>query len=135
MNLEEKDTKKYNPHGSYMVYFLCKQSKVIYVGKTQRLEGRLEDHKKNGIPFNKVFYLTTTNKKEMDKLEKRMIHKYKPEFNKADKTEYTDFFGLSREEKKTPKPCKVEQRTTFDEIRNIIDKKLCQLDKTINGKK
>lgn len=64
------------------IYYLIKDSKIIYIGKTKRPSDRMMNHyKKNVFNFDyiKIFICNIEN---IDKLEKELIEKYTPKYNK-----------------------------------------------------
>ena len=63
------------------IYFLCHYNKIIYIGQSIDIDGRLRSHLKDK-KFNKVFFIPCL-KKELENLEIFYIEKYKPILNIA----------------------------------------------------
>lgn len=63
------------------IYFLIKNEEVVYVGQTSKGVCILYQHLANK-DFDKVYILWVRDKKEMNKLKKFYILKYKPIYNK-----------------------------------------------------
>lgn len=66
------------------IYFLLKNKEVVYVGRTEnKWPGRILAHlKENKKDFDEV-YSINVEKKNIDKIEKYYIKKYKPKYNKT----------------------------------------------------
>jgi hypothetical protein len=62
------------------VYFLIKENKIIYVGKSIYIIDRLETHRRSKKRYNKVFIHYCT-KENIDILESKYIYKFMPEEN------------------------------------------------------
>lgn len=82
--------------------FINIEDEVVYVGKTKgNVHERIYSHSKNGhLPkqcyecVNKIEYIETVSKADMDILELYFINKYKPIFNKKSKTEDSLFLKI-----------------------------------------
>jgi hypothetical protein len=69
------------PRASSGVYFLIKDERVIYVGRSANVIERIATHAKNAIiPFDSTHFICATGV-EMDRLEQLYIGKLRPEFN------------------------------------------------------
>ena len=66
------------------VYLLTdEEGNILYVGKSKNNTiGRIAYHQ-HEKEFNRVFFINCNGFKEMDKLESKLILKYKPKYNKA----------------------------------------------------
>jgi hypothetical protein len=63
------------------IYFLIKNEEVVYVGQTSKGVCKIYQHLANK-DFDKVYTLWVRDKKELNKLKKFYILKYKPIYNK-----------------------------------------------------
>lgn len=78
-----KDLFRHCPHWP-CIYFLCKNNRVVYVGQSTSLTGRLNQHANTGKDFDEVFYVRCHAEK-LDKTEKHYIEKLNPPLNRAGK--------------------------------------------------
>jgi hypothetical protein len=91
MSIEPSGLVKYS-HDSLKetcwIYFLYDKEELVYVGKTTRGVSRLLGHV-NGIngyglkDWTHYSYIQV-ERKDLDKIEKRMIREYEPKYNKQD---------------------------------------------------
>lgn len=78
--------------GAY-VYVLVRDGKIMYVGQTIRLQGRIGDHVIEKPPFSGVWYKPVKARERVD-VECGFIHKYRPPWNgKDDGGEYSEVLG------------------------------------------
>ena len=63
------------------IYFLCRDSKVVYVGQAENVHQRLVEHMRTKV-FDSVFYLRVQANK-MNKIEAALISHLKPEYNRT----------------------------------------------------
>lgn len=72
-------------HISYgnVVYFLCSNNTVVYVGKSSNLYPRIREHVSSQDKiFDKVFFLQPQGEDSVEGLEKIFIKLHKPRYNK-----------------------------------------------------
>lgn len=62
------------------VYFLIFNSEIIYIGKSTNITSRIGSHAKS-IVFDS-YSVVQCSGEEMDEMEKVLIHKFKPKYNK-----------------------------------------------------
>lgn len=77
---------------NFCVYFLIQREQIVYVGSTNSLSIRMEDHRRNGKVFDKYFVINCKTKDESLELEKYYIKSINPYFNKThcDRTKIDD---------------------------------------------
>jgi hypothetical protein len=64
------------------VYLLMLRGQIVYVGSSLNMPVRVSDHRSNGRPFDRVFYIATVaNQREA--LERVLIRAINPPQNKA----------------------------------------------------
>jgi hypothetical protein len=63
------------------VYFLCREGKVVYVGKAENIHSRLIEHHKTKN-FDDVFYIRVSANR-MSKIESSLIAYLRPEYNQT----------------------------------------------------
>ena len=63
----------------WIVYFLCYQKEVVYVGKSSNLLSRLGSHKKDKV-FDEV-YCIEVKAENVDEIENHYIDKFMPKYN------------------------------------------------------
>ena len=68
------------------VYFLFDQDSLIYIGKSENVFRRLNDHVRNKF-FDNYSFIKCNTEKDASSLEKEMIIKYKPALNIQHKKE------------------------------------------------
>ena len=73
----------------YIYKYVNNKNNIIYIGKTNNIERRIKEHKKDKLKnFNgDIYYFTCSNKINMDMLEYVLINKYHPKYN----IQYNDF--------------------------------------------
>ena len=83
----EFDQRQFEP----CVYFLCNDKKINYIGCSSTLGSRLCAHKRNGILFNRILFIPCETSQEAFKLEKELIYKYRPPYNKNISSYHIDY--------------------------------------------
>lgn len=74
------------------IYFLIKNNEIVYVGKSVCIEARVAAHRSKGEKaFDNVIYFECPEE-EVDQIEKILIGKLQPKYNKT----YTDFWAVGR---------------------------------------
>jgi predicted GIY-YIG superfamily endonuclease len=68
------------------VYFLFDQDSLIYIGKSENVFRRLNDHIRNKF-FNNYSFIKCNTEEDASRLEKELIIKYKPALNIQHKKE------------------------------------------------
>lgn len=63
------------------IYFLCRDDRIVYIGKTLNINSRLGAHV-SLKGFDRVFYMEV-DKEDLDRIEKELILYYDPELNKT----------------------------------------------------
>jgi hypothetical protein len=79
--------REHHCHGQFCIYLLFRGSKVVYVGQSAEMGGRIDRHWKgttNDRPklFDRVLYFTA-KEEELCKEENRLIKLLKPEYNRV----------------------------------------------------
>jgi hypothetical protein len=64
------------------VYLLMRKGKVVYIGSSLNMPRRVADHRTNGRPFDKAFYIATTPR-EREALERVLIAAIRPLQNRV----------------------------------------------------
>jgi hypothetical protein len=64
------------------VYLLMRKGKVVYIGSSLNMPQRVADHRTNGRPFDKAFYIATTAL-EREALERVLIAAINPPQNRV----------------------------------------------------
>lgn len=64
-----------------VVYFLCLEGKVVYVGCSTNLNNRLATHDGNHVPFDHVYFVPVESKKEGHKIEQQYLRGMLPPLN------------------------------------------------------
>jgi hypothetical protein len=63
------------------VYFLCDRHRVLYVGQSINVFGRIQAHAIEArVPFDRVFFVQMPEG-ELNEREKKFIHRFHPKFN------------------------------------------------------
>jgi len=65
------------------VYFLCRGSKIVYIGKARNVANRITTHVAEGRKKFDNAYFITCNINQLDELEMSLIKFYQPEYNIA----------------------------------------------------
>ena len=68
------------------IYMLCKDGKVMYIGKSSSIRSRVYSHKSAGKKFDSVVKLTTSTEADMHIMEIVLINFFKPEYNMDSKS-------------------------------------------------
>ncbi len=66
-----------------VIYFLVKDSHIVYVGSTTELANRLKGHREKD--FDRVFFLKISSLKDLRALEHELIRALNPPLNKLSK--------------------------------------------------
>lgn len=69
--------------GNFYLYKYVSNNNIIYIGQTNSLKRRVQQHTQDKL-YNfkgEIYYTNCGSKKELDLLEAILINKYKPEFN------------------------------------------------------
>ena len=73
---------RFTPYYFY-VYQLVRDGEIVYVGKSERLESRIQQHISSGKIFDSVRVYLCTSEEEQNTLENTCILKIWPEYNKS----------------------------------------------------
>ena len=71
------------PQITPLVYFLCKENRIVYIGQTVNIWSRIPCHIKDKN-FDRIFYMDV-RKEDLNKTENALIEYYDPEYNKTTK--------------------------------------------------
>ena len=75
-----------DPVWIYMLHDEC--DRVVYVGSTRNLDGRLADHRENGVPFKRMTFFPEVHDREVGlSIEAALIRKHDPALNKSGRME------------------------------------------------
>jgi hypothetical protein len=66
------------------VYLLMREGEVVYVGSSKNVAGRVATHRSNGRPFDKAFFIATSEDERLD-LEEHLIRVIRPEQNRDER--------------------------------------------------
>lgn len=73
---------EYTPGEAPVVYFLCANGKVVYVGQTTNLRARTKAHVMDGKEFDRVLFMPVP-RSDVDQVEQKLISTMKPKYNLA----------------------------------------------------
>ena len=80
----EKNKKSIENLIRYTIYALYKNNKIVYIGKCKNHLSRVINHlNRNIVIFDYYSFVIVDSQDKMDKLEKKLIFKYKPKYNKT----------------------------------------------------
>lgn len=65
------------------IYFLLKKGKVVYIGQTTNIWGRIIGHQVSYKDFDKIRFIPCYGRRIRLKYERRWIRKFRPKFNKS----------------------------------------------------
>ena len=95
--------------GMGYVYFLISDEKVLYVGKTFGIHGRIRTHRRSK-KFDQVFYILVP-KADLLKIEREWIHKLHPPLNMTENGGFDYCTNLRRQPRQQPYPYKIPPRS------------------------
>ena len=75
---------------SYVVYFLIKNSELVYVGRTNNFFWRISGHQEDGKDFDDFRIMEIECKETVVFVEKFYVTTYKPKLNKQRYTKYVN---------------------------------------------
>jgi len=118
----------------YVYYLMDEKKQVLYVGSTKNLLSRMRNHTSEGkIPYKKFSYTECTSKEAL-KIEKEMIIKYFPPYNK--KVKWNEIIQKmtfnDKEAQKISEFLELSRNAFPDAIKELIGIKL-KLDKFIEN--
>lgn len=93
----------------YNLYFLILEEEIVYVGKSNNVEGRLYDHRRNK-EFDSYSVFECESEKDSLRLEALAIMKYKPRYNSQLNEEFQSMTMIKNTLKKLDIPEKFHHK-------------------------
>lgn len=66
---------------SYFVYALWDKDEIVYIGKSVRLQSRIDQHAGSSKEFTHFSFIELENEQEMDAVETKLIFELQPKYN------------------------------------------------------